>query len=161
MPSLSFGFGKRPDFVKGNAMRLQVATLAMLAALAPPSHAEDIQPGLWELTLETRAAAAPDFSPAPYTLNQCLTAQDAQDPSRVLGGTANPGASDCTYTGKKFSGNVFRFQMQCAGSLGLQAQGEVVYSASSMEGSINSTMSVAGQTSELQSRIVAHRMGGC
>lgn len=136
-------------------------TLAMLTIVSPWSFAADIQPGLWELVVETRVAASPDFSPAPYTMNQCLTAQDAQDPSRILGSAASPGALDCTYAEKIFSGSTFRFKMQCAGSLGMQARGEITYSATSMEGSIVSTANMMGQATEMQSRIAARRLGGC
>ncbi|MDH4234437.1 MAG: DUF3617 domain-containing protein [Gallionella sp.] len=136
-------------------------TLAILTIVSPFSFAADIQPGLWELALEMRVAASPDFSPAPYTMNQCLTAQDAQDPSRILGSAANPGASDCTFTDKAFAGSAFRFKMQCAGSFGIQASGEITYSATSMEGSIVSTANMNGQATELQSRITARRLGDC
>lgn len=139
----------------------RVITLAVLTIVSPSSFAADIQPGLWELVLEARVAVSPDFTPAPYTMNQCLTAQDAQDPSRILGSAANPGASDCTYTEKNFAGSTFRFKIQCAGSLGIQARGEITYSATSMEGSIVSTANMTGQATELQSRITARRLGGC
>ena len=141
-------------------MRLTFLTLAMLMIITTPSFAAEIQHGLWELVLETRVAASPDFSPE-HTMNQCLTEQDAQDPSRVLGGVTNPSATDCTYTEESFTGNVFRFKMQCGGLLGIQARGEITYAATSMEGSIISTASVMGQAVELQSKITAHRLGGC
>lgn len=133
----------------------------LLAATVPASFAADIQPGLWELVVENRAAASPGFSSELLTVKQCLTEQDAQDPSRVLGGMANPGATDCTYTEKSFTGNVFRFRMHCAGSFSIQASGEIAYSATSMEGEINSKAVVAGQAAELRSRIAAYRLGGC
>lgn len=138
-----------------------ITTGVLLAITAPAAFAADIQPGLWELALETRVAVSPDFSPAPVTMNQCLTAQDAQDPSRILGSAANPGASDCTYTEKNFAGSTFRFMMQCAGSLSIQARGEITYSATSMQGSIVSTANIAGQATELRSRITARRLGNC
>lgn len=142
-------------------MRLKIITLAMLATFAPTAFAEDIQPGLWELVLETRVPASPDFSPAPNTVNQCLTAQDAQDPSRVLSNAANPGASDCTFTEKSLAGNTLHFKMQCAGTLGMQTQGEITYSDTSMEGNIISTANVMGETTEIQSKVTAHRLRGC
>ena len=71
--------------------------------------AADITPGLWTITMETRASATPGFQPAPVTVNQCFTAADARDPSKILGGMSNPGASGCQYTEQSFSGNTFRF----------------------------------------------------
>ncbi len=142
-------------------MRLTIITLALLTTLSTPAFAADIQPGLWELTLETRVAATPDFSPPPNTMNQCLTEQDAQDPSRVFGGVANPGASDCTYTEKSYVGDTLNFKMKCAGTLSLEARGEITSSATSMQGSIVSTANLSGQAIEMQSKITAHRLGGC
>lgn len=140
---------------------IQAIAGVLLATMAPASFAADIQPGLWELVVESRIAAAPDFSSELLTVKQCLTEQDAQDPSRILGGVANPGASDCTYTEKSFTGNVFRFKMQCGGSLGIQARGEITYSVLTMDGSIISMVNMAGQATELQSWVAAYRLGGC
>jgi hypothetical protein len=144
-----------------NFRGIQIIAGMLLATTGTPALAADIQPGLWELVVESKVAAAPDFSPAPATMKQCLAERDAQDPSTILGGVANPGATDCTYTEKSFSGNVFRFEMRCAGPLGIQARGEIAYSASSMDGRIVTVANMAGQPAELRSRITARRLGGC
>ncbi|MBI5331238.1 MAG: DUF3617 family protein [Betaproteobacteria bacterium] len=137
-------------------------TLAALALLyIVPAHAQDIAPGLWQITMETRVSATPGFTPAPYTLNQCLTAADARDPSRVLGGVANPGATGCTYTDKGYSGNTFRFTMQCAGTFGIRTRGEVSFSADSLDGTISASADVGGQKVEFGNRIRGKRVGGC
>lgn len=140
-----------------NFRGMHVIAGVMLTILAPASFAADIQPGLWELVVGSNVAG---FSPEPVTMTQCLTELDAQDPARVLGGVANPGATDCMYTETSFAGNVFRFRMQCAGSFGIQARGEIAYTATSMDGSIITTSDMAEQT-EMQSRIAARRLGGC
>jgi len=139
----------------------QVIAGVLLAIMSTAAFAADIQPGLWELVVESRIAAAPGFSPEPATMQQCLTELDAQDPSRILGSVSNPGATNCTYTEKSFTGNVFRFRMECTGSHGIRASGEIAYSASSMDGRIITVANMAGQTAELQSRITARRLGGC
>ena len=66
--------------------------------------------------METRVPADPGFAPPPFKRTQCLTAQDAADPSRLIAGLANPGASGCTYTDKRYSGSTFVFSMQCTGT---------------------------------------------
>jgi hypothetical protein len=133
--------------------------LTLLAAT--PLQAQDISPGLWQLTLETRVAATPGFAPAPYTLNQCLTAADARDPSRVLGGVANPGATGCTYRDKGYSGNTFRFTMDCAGTLGMTTQGNVSFTSTTLDGTITATANLGGQKVEFSNRISGKRVGGC
>lgn len=131
------------------------------AALCTPVLAADMSPGRWEITLETRVAAQPGFAPEPFRLTQCLTAADAKDPSALLGGLANPGASGCTYTDKAYSGNTLRFSMQCAGSYAIRSQGEVSFTADTMSGTITAVANVGGEKTDLSSKISARRLGGC
>ena len=128
-------------------MRARFAILAALqaAAYCTPGLAADMSPGLWEITLESRVAAEPGFAPEPFRLRQCLTAADTRDPSALLGGMANPGASGCTYTRKAYVGDSFHFSMQCAGSLAIQSQGEVSFTANTMSGSISAIANVGGK----------------
>ncbi|MBI5910157.1 MAG: DUF3617 family protein [Betaproteobacteria bacterium] len=144
-------------------MRAQWMVVVALQATAfsTPGLAADMSPGLWEITLETRVAAQPGFAPAPFRLKQCLTAADTRNPSALLGGIANPGASGCTYTNKAYSGNTFRFSMQCAGGIAIQSQGEVSFSADSMNGTITAVTNVAGEKTELGNKVSARRLGGC
>ena len=142
------------------ALRSLSAAL-MAAALSVPCAAADMSPGLWEITLETRVAAQPDFTPAPFRLRQCLSAADVGNPGALLGGIANPGASGCTYSDKTYSGNTFRFSMQCAGSFGIQSRGEVRFTADTMNGSISAVADVGGKKTELSNKVSAHRLGGC
>lgn len=134
---------------------------AVAVLLATGAQAQDISPGLWQLTIETRVGAVPGFVPAPYTLNQCFTAGDARDPSRVLAGIGNPGASDCTYTDKAYRGNTFHFSMQCAGSFAISTTGEVSFTATTLDGTINAIADVGGQKVEFSNRISGKRIGGC
>ena len=144
-------------------MRTQFAVLAALhaAAFCSPVLATDMTPGLWEITLEGRVAAQPGFAAGPVRLTQCLTAADTMDPGMLLGGLANPGASGCTYTSKAYSGNTFRFSMQCAGILTMHSQGEVSFSADAMSGSMDAVTNVGGEKTEFSSRVSARRLGGC
>ena len=130
-------------------------------AFSPPGVAADMSPGLWEITLETRVAAEPGFAPAPYRLQQCLTAADVRDPSTLLGGLANPGARGCSYSDKSYAGNTFRFSMQCEGRFGIESRGEVTFSAETMNGTISATATVGGKKTELSNKISARRLGGC
>ncbi len=131
------------------------------AAFSRPSLAADLSPGLWEITLETWVAAQPGFTPGPFRLQQCLTAADAKDPSALLGGLANPGASGCSYSDKSYSGNTFRFSMQCGGSFGIKSHGEVTFSANTINGTLSAIADVGGEKTELSNKISARRLGGC
>jgi len=130
-------------------------------ACAPQAFAADPQPGLWQFTLETRVAAESAFTPPPFQLSQCLTAADAQNPDRLLGGMANPGATGCSYTDRNYSGDSFRFSMQCSGDYGIKATGEVSYGADAISGTIDSVSTLSGKPIEMQNKITGRRVGGC
>lgn len=144
-------------------MRAQwmVVVALQAAAFSTPGLAADMSPGLWEITLESRVAAQPGFAPEPFRLKQCLTAADTRDPSVLLGGIANPGASGCSYSDKSYSGNIFRFSMLCGGSFGIKSRGEVTFSANTINGTISAIVDVGGEKTELSNKISARRLGGC
>jgi hypothetical protein len=136
-------------------------TLLALIFMSTAALADDISPGSWQITMETRVPAEPGFAPPAFQLTQCLTADDARDPSRVLGGVSNPGASGCNYTDKSYSGNTFTFAMTCGGGYGIKASGRIAFTANSMDGTIQSMASVAGKPVETQNKISARRLGSC
>ena len=131
------------------------ATLFASAALAA-----DISPGSWEITMETRVPAEPAFAPPPFSIRQCLTDADARDPSRILGGVSNPGATGCNYTNASQTDNNFSFEMQCAGTYGIKAKGNVAFTADTMEGMIDSTANIGGKEVQQTNKLSARRLGG-
>jgi len=131
------------------------------AIAASSSFAADVSPGLWEITMETRVASAPGFAPAPFQLTQCLTAEDAREPARLLGQISNPGASGCAYSERSYSGNSLSFTMQCAGSYGIASRGQIAFTADTMNGSITATANVGGSSVETQNKVSARRIGAC
>ena len=128
---------------------------------AGPACAEDLAPGLWEITIESRAPADSGWTPSPFSLTQCLTAGDAEDPSRLISSISTPGAKDCNYTDKSYSGGTFRFTLDCSGSFGLKSEGSVTFGANSFNGSIRARGNVGGQTVEFHNRVSARRLGAC
>jgi hypothetical protein len=148
--------------VKHPHMKVRDIYAAMFTLfLTAGAQAQDVSLGLWQLTIQTRVSATPGFEPAPYILNQCFTAADVRDPSQILGGISSPGASDCTYTSKAYSGNTFRFSMQCAVSLGISTRGEERFTATTLDGTLTAITDVSGQKTEFSNRISGKRIGGC
>jgi hypothetical protein len=139
----------------------QFVTAVFAAFLAAPAGAADITPGLWEISMESRSPATPGFTPPPFKLSQCITPADAKDPSRVLGQVANPGATNCTYGERNYSGNTLTFTMKCAGSLALESSGRIAFSATTMEGTIDARANLGGQSLDMQNKLSARRVGGC
>ena len=136
-------------------------TLFVIGLASTVALAADVSPGSWEITMETRVPAEPGFAPPPFQITQCLTDADARDPSRVLGGVSNPGATGCNYSDKGYSGNTFTFSMQCTGTYEIKASGRVSFTADTMQGMIDSTANVGGKPVQTQNKISARRLGGC
>ena len=144
-------------------MRASIIAIASSAAAiaAAGSFAADVSPGLWEITMQTRVASTPGFAPAPFNLKQCLTAEDAREPGRLLGQLASPGASGCAYTERSYSGNSLSFTMQCAGSFAIASRGRIAFTPDTMDGSITATANVGGSSVETQNKVSARRIGAC
>jgi hypothetical protein len=143
-------------------MRSRIVTLGLCAlALTSIARAEDIAPGLWELSLEARVDSEPGFQPGPMTLNQCVTQDDAKDPSKLLGPMATAGATGCGYSEKSYVGQKFSFTMQCSGTLELKTTGEVIFSATMLRGTITTSSSIDGKKVEFKSALVGRRLGEC
>lgn len=136
-----------------------LAIFLQLAAF--PVLAEDLSPGLWEITLESRVAAEGGWTPAPFNLSECLKAGDAKDPSRLISTIAVPGATGCSYTERSYAGSTFRFALECPGSYGLKTTGSVSFAADRFSGSITALANVGGQVTEMQNRVSGRRVGGC
>jgi hypothetical protein len=133
--------------------------LAILAAIPAICSAQTaISPGLWQISLQLNTDAV---AMLPVTVNQCLTAADAKDPSKLLGSIASPGASGCTYTDKRYSGNTFSFAMTCSGTLAIKAAGQVSFTATTMSGTINTNANINGQVVDMKNEVMAKRVGDC
>ena len=143
-------------------MRSRIVTLGLCAlSLASAARADDIAPGLWELSLEARVDSEPGFQPGPMTLNQCVTPADASDPGKLLGPIAAAGATDCSYLEKRYVGREFRFTMQCSGTLELTTTGTVTFSTTMLRGLITTSSSIDGKRVEFKSALAGHRLGDC
>ena len=142
-------------------MRGGCGLLALLLLAAGTACAAEPRPGRWELSLETRVAAAPDFAPPAGSLSECFSAADARDPARMIGAIATPEASACTYRERSYQGNVFRFTLECSGDFALKTRGEVTFSADEFSGELSTSGQVGGQTTEFKSRLKGKRLGGC
>lgn len=140
--------------------RCIVLCLGVLA-LTNVAAADDLEPGLWELSLEARVEAEPEFQPGPFIVNQCVTKHDTGDLSKVLAPLTTAGATDCSYSDRHYVGKTFRFAVQCSGTLHLKTTGEVTFSATTMHGTLTTSSTIDGKTVEFTSAIAGHRLGDC
>lgn len=134
--------------------------LAIILTVPGICWSQYLSPGLWQISVQTQAAAIP-MTMAPLQVSQCLTAEDAKDPSKLLGNITSPGASGCTYSDKSYSGNMFHFTMKCMGTLAIKATGDVSFTSSTLSGTIDTSATVNGQSLEMKSSVSAQRLGEC
>ncbi|HEX4329220.1 MAG TPA: DUF3617 domain-containing protein, partial [Burkholderiales bacterium] len=142
-------------------MRQRLIPLSLFILACTAARAQDISPGLWEITVNSLVAASPGFAPDPVKQTQCLSAQDARDPRRLFGELSAPGASGCSYGKSRISGNNLQFTMQCAGSLNLHASGDMSFAPESISGTITSSANLGGQQVSMQSQVSGRRVGSC
>ncbi|MCC6136612.1 MAG: DUF3617 domain-containing protein [Candidatus Contendobacter sp.] len=137
---------------------------AILLAVSMNGIAEDIQPGLWRITLESRVAATPDWNPEPFQLSQCLTTADAQNPEQLLVGLSTSGVSGCEFLNRQASGQRLQFEVRCGGALGIQGQGTVDFTATTVAGVLNAHFAAtddAAEAVEMQNQLQAVYVGPC
>jgi len=136
-------------------MNLRALILVLLLVPSGAMGAEP-EPGNWELTVTTQMEGMPQPI-GPIARTQCLTAADAQNPSRVL----NPASGSCEFSNRRESGGTYSFDVSCTGAFPMTGTGSVNYGAQSMSGELNLASIVAGKKVGMNSRIGGRRLGPC
>jgi hypothetical protein len=142
----------------------QALTAIALIATGADAVAEEIQPGLWRITLESRVAATPNWNPDPFQHTQCLTEQDAQHPDQLLSSMATPGVSGCEFLNRQASAQHLNFDLRCGGELEIKGHGEVDFTATRLDGFLNVHFAAredGAETIDMQNRIQAVYLGNC
>jgi hypothetical protein len=142
----------------------QALTAMALMGTGMGAVAEEVQPGLWRITLESRVAATPDWNPEPFQLTQCLTEQDAQQPERLLTGLGASGVSGCEFSNRQASAQHLNFDLHCGGDLKIKGHGEVDFTATRLEGFLNVRFAAGedgAETVDMQNRMQAVYLGNC
>jgi len=127
-------------------------TLAFASLLACPLAALAVEPGEWELSIQTLMTGTQ--KPAAASQKRCFTEADARDPSRVLSGGAM-----CEFTNKSERGGTFTFDVSCGGPLPMQGSGSVVHTAQTIEGSLD--LKAKDAAFQMQTILKGRRLGPC
>ena len=139
---------------------IKLTALSLVAVTTNSFSVEDITPGFWKISMESGVAATPDWKPEPFELSQCLTASDAQNPDQLLLGMSSSGATGCDILNRQYSGNTLTFDVSCAGTLGLKGHGQVSFTATSLDGTLDVTMG-GEEKIDMQNKIHASYLGVC
>jgi len=135
---------------------------AALALATPAAFGQDVSPGLWEITMETRVPADSGFQPPVAKITQCITPATAKDPGMLFTQIGNPGASNCRFQDRNYhGGNTFTFAMTCKGTYQIRSSGKVSFTKETMEGTVSAVANVDNKDVETQNKLTARRVGGC
>jgi hypothetical protein len=136
--------------------------VAALTLASPFAMAQDVQPGLWQISMETRVASEPGFTPPVTTITQCINAQDAKEPGMLFSQMGTPGANNCRYQDRNYhGGNSFTFAMTCKGTYQLRSKGQVNFTKTSMDGTVTAIATINDKDVETQNKVSAKRLGEC
>ena len=124
--------------------------------LYPYAANADVEPGSWELSVTSQMPGmAQPIGPIVQT--QCMTPEDARDPSRVL----KPGAGSCEFSNRRDSGGVLTFDVSCSGQFPMRGSGSVRYGRQSLDAELELVADAGGQKIATKSRVTGRWLGPC
>ena len=123
--------------------------------------AGDIEPGMWEFTVNVQAeglgAMAP--KPGPIVNQRCITPEQAANPEKAL--TEAGAKGQCTFSNQRNTGIQFNFDVACTAPFPVQGSGTMRYTAEAMEGDLDLAGDMQGMKFKTRSHINARRLGPC
>jgi len=123
--------------------------------------AGDIEPGMWEFTVNVQAeglgAMAP--KPGPIVNQRCITPEQAANPEKAL--TEAGAKGQCTFSNQRNTGIQFNFNVACTAPFPVQGSGTMRYTAEAMEGDLDLAGDMQGMKFKTRSHINARRLGPC
>jgi hypothetical protein len=149
-------------------MKVLVAgVIALVASASMMAQTGPRRDGNWEVTMEMDMPGMPQgMSMPPIKTTQCITPQEANDPSKAVpqrpagrGGAANP--NDCKVSDYKVEGNKVSWSMKCEGAQPMSGTGEFVYGADSYTGTMKMDMARGGQPMAVTMKYTGKRLGDC
>jgi len=135
-----------------------------------PAGAVKLQPGQWEMTMETLNVTAPGLPPAilasmkrpKVTTQNCMTPEDAEGPNGKFLSGGDQG--NCTHEGFTMAGGRLHGSTTCtapggAGKTTMAMDGQ--YAPQSMNIAMTMTSDMGGRQLKVESRMTGRRIGDC
>ncbi len=139
---------------------LTVSALALTSALVFAQQPR--RDGNWEIKMEMGMEGMPQGMP-PITTTQCVTKEQAEDPSKMLpqGPGRGNNMGDCKVSDYKYVGNKATWSMACTGQMPMTGNAEIVYGNDSYAGTMKMITSRGGQSQTMTMKYDAKRLGDC
>ena len=136
--------------------------LTIVAAFAAiPASAANIEPGMWEFTvnIEAQGLGALQPKPGPMVNQRCITREQAENPEKLLADAAARG--ECQFSNQRKTGIQFSFDVRCAAPLPMQGSGTMRYTPEVMEGDLDLAGEMRGMRFKTRSHLNGRRLGPC
>jgi hypothetical protein len=128
-----------------------------LVALSLVAYAQSpIRDGLWEVTMQMEMANVPTKMP-PIKTTQCITKEQAADPSKSLPKGSADGKNDCTVSDYKVDGSKVSWKVACSRPQKMAGSGEMTFGSDTYDGTLKMTMDFG----EMTMKMAGKRMGEC
>jgi hypothetical protein len=115
-----------------------------------------VRDGRWEVSTEMDMPGMPMKMP-PMKSTQCITKEQANDPSHAVPKDARDKNGDCKVSDYKIDGNKVTWTMKCEGQTAMTGNGEIVYGANTYDG----WMKIKTPDTEMTMKYTAKRLGDC
>ena len=130
-------------------------SFVLLGLCSHAALAQTMAPGEWEFTTTATSAALP--APQIATQTQCVTKEDAADPTRFTGTGATEG---CKVTPGARSASAYSWTVSCPAQ-GISGAGTVRFAGNSIDSESRVTADMQGQKFEMTSRTTGRLLGPC
>jgi hypothetical protein len=140
------------------AALLSVAVVSGSLLAQTPGPRRD---GNWQVTMEIDIPGMPQAMP-PMTMNQCITKEQAADPSKLVpqgGGRGMP--PDCKVSDMKSEGNKISWTMKCEGQTAMTGSGEFTFNGDTYTGLMKIDTDRGGQPMTMNMKYAGKRLGDC
>jgi hypothetical protein len=127
------------------------AVFAMPAAWAQ----NDLQEGLWEVSVRMEMAGQP-ASDKPFVMRQCIAQSNAQEVMAKL-----TGAGNCATGDLKQDGNRATWTVTCTAPVELVADGTATFRSDNLDGSMSGQIGMGNQKVPFSQNFTARRVGAC
>lgn len=134
---------------------MRITAFTLLAALALPAAAQQMEPGEWEFTSTMTAPGLP--KPQVATITQCVSPEDAADPTRFSG---KDQTADCQVTPGSRSPELYTWTVSCP-KQGMRGDGRARFGRGTIDSELRVTIEGQGQKMEMTSATKGRLLGPC
>ena len=131
------------------------ALFIVLSALSLPAAAQTMEPGQWQFTSTITSSLLPQ--PQVSTSTQCVSKEDASDPTRFTG---KDQAANCKVTPGTRSSDSYSWTVSCPDQ-NMRGAGKATFGRGAIDSEMQMTVEMGGQKMEMQTRTAGRLQGPC